>query len=186
MQRASALRPMAVSLLLAALACYRSARQTHTGAAAALDGGLTGSAAGQACRVPIAGIDGSGWEEISVKGFTFCVPPDGRQVGDSWRSPATRLSWGTNPAGYQASDPAVFANADISSAPHGQAFHRRFREDVGGRKADIQLAHDERFFTAWARWSSPAVWMTAESEAPGSEALQLAIFRSVRFTDDAK
>ena len=102
MQRASAVCSVTLSFLVVALACHRSSSQIHTGADAAQ------SAEGQSCRVAVPGIDVSDWEEIAAKGFTFCVPSDGRQQGDTWRSGTTRLAWGTNPSGYKPSDHTVF------------------------------------------------------------------------------
>ena len=173
-------RSMMLSFLVVALACHRPSSHIHTAADAAP------SAEGQVCRVALPGIDVSEWEEIAAKGFTFCVPSDGRQQGDTWRSGTTRLAWGTNPSGYKPSDHTVFERTDVSLLPRGQAFGRQFREDIGGRKAQIQVGHDDRFFTAWAHWNSPAVWLTAESDVPNAEAIQLAIFRTVRFATDAK
>lgn len=113
------------------------------------------------------------------------VPPDGRRLGDFWRSPTTRLSWGTNSPGYRSSDPAVFKQADVRLAPPSKEFSHRFREDIGGQKANIQMSNDDRFFMAFVRWNSPSVWLYAESDMPSGEAIQLAIFRTVRFTPRA-
>ena len=182
MPRASAVHSMALAFLVVVLACHRPSSQARTGA----DAVPVADGQEQSCRVTVPGTDVSDWEEIAAKGFTFCVPSDGRQQGETWRSGTTRLAWGTRPAGYKASDPTVFERADASLLSRGEAFGRQFREDIGGRKAHIQVGHGERFFTAWAQWSSPAVWLTAESEVPNAEAIQLAIFRTVRFTSDVK
>jgi len=175
-----------LAFLVVVLACYRPPPQIHTTAEAArVAGAPRDTAADQLCRVTVKGTDVSDWEEIAAEGFTFCVPSDGRQLGDTWRSGTTRLAWGTVPMGYSSTDPAVFANRDVSRVSRGQSFGRVFREDIGGQKAHILVGHDNRFFTAAARWNS--VWFTAESEMlPDAEAIQLAIFRTVRFVDRTK
>jgi hypothetical protein len=175
----------ALPFLVVTLACYRPAPQIHAGAEATrVADAPADTAADQLCRATVKGTDVSDWEEIAAEGFTFCVPSDGHQLGDTWRSGTTRLAWGTAPMGYSSSDPAVFANRDVF-APHGQSFGRSFREVIGGQKAYILLGHDNRVFTAAARWNS--AWLTAESSMlPNAEAMQLAIFRTVRFVDRAK
>ena len=181
MQRVSAVHSMTLSFLVAALACHRPA-QTHTDVDPAPLVSASASADGQSCRVKVPGLDVSSWEEIAANGFTFCVPSDGRQMGDTWRSGTTRLAWGTRPSGP--SDRTVFEKSDVSTLPRGQNVSRQFREDIGGRKARILVGHDDRFFTAWAQWNSPAVWLTAESsEVANAETIQLAIFRTVRFSN---
>jgi hypothetical protein len=176
----------ALAFLVVAVACYRPPPQIHTAAEARVADASADTTADQLCRVTVKGMDVADWEEIAAEGFTFCVPSDGRQLGDTWRSGTTRLAWGTAPMGYSSSDPAVFANGDIFSlAQRGQSFGRSFREVIGGQKAYILVGHDNRFFTAAARWNS--VWLRAESEMlPNAEPMQLAIFRTVRFVDRAK
>lgn len=178
----------ALAFLVVALACYRPPPQTHAGAEAVRVASASAhTAADQLCRATVKGIDVSDWEEIAADGFTFCVPSDGRRMGDTWRSATTRLAWGTRPASYNFDDPTVFSKADVSFDPRDQTIYRVVREDIGGRKTHIGIAHDGRFSTAYAFWSSPSVWLKAESEMlPGAEAIQLTIFRTVRFVDSAK
>lgn len=188
MHRALAFRVATLAAVVLASACHR-ATQPATAATASTVAPAANSTAGGVptgpCRVTVPGVDVSDWEEISEKGYVFCIPPGGLLQADHWRSPSLRLMWGKTPAGYKASDPTVFEREGASAGPAVRT-SRALRESIGGHLARIVFEQDSRYFTGWAKWNSTSVWMKAESEGPNNEALHHAIFRTVRFTSDPK
>jgi hypothetical protein len=186
MQRVLAFRVMTLASVVLASACHRAAQPGNATAAAPVANSTAGGVPTGPCRVAVPDVDVSDWEEITEKDFVFCIPPGGRLQADNWRSPSTRLMWGKSPAGYKANDPTFFERENASAGPRGKTIRRSLRENIGGQLARIVFEQDDRYSTGWASWSSASIWMKAESEAPNSEALHHAIFRTVRFINDAK
>ncbi len=161
---------------------------------------LAGCAAAPAARAPApapcpaadvpAGRDGA-WRLVRAEGFTFCVPSRWRPAGTSsaagsdaasWSGDGATVAWGTGayrPPGrgvvtveVRADDPRPGASGEM----------RRFSESIGGASADLWDDRvGERHFTG-AQWTRPrAVHLSGEARDARAAALQLDVYRTVRF-----
>jgi len=90
-----------VLLLLGACSCAGSYHEEAVGPA-------------NACRVALPGVDISGWREVAIPAFRFCVPPGFRRYlpnnrlddvqGGGWAGPNDQVQWAVGP--FKNSDPS--------------------------------------------------------------------------------
>ena len=131
------------------------------------------------------------WRVVRGRGFTFCVPASWRAVGHptrqdvdarTWRGGGGSITWGTGEYRPQqiATETVIVRAGDPLPAPSGSV--RRFNEVIDGRSAKMwDNEFRGRHYTG-AVWTTPAVYMEGEASAQHSARLQLAVFRTVRFT----
>jgi hypothetical protein len=141
------------------------------------------------CPAEVAGAEAGEWRLVRAEGFTFCVPRGWRPAGApasadfdaaSWRGGGGTVTWGTGAYAPGNRGPVtVEARGGRSGAP-GEV--RRFAESIGG--APAEMWHDrigERHFTG-AQWARPRpVHLHGEAGDARAAALQLAVYRTVRF-----
>jgi hypothetical protein len=143
------------------------------------------------CNVPTPAVDGEPWREVRATSFTFCVPGNWRPSGSSargiaartWRGGSGSVTWGTGeyrPRRVVTTTVVVRPGEPLPSTPPGQV--RRFTETIDNRTA--QLWDNEingRHYTG-ATWSRPTVFFDGESADAATARVQLAVYRTVRFT----
>ena len=165
--------------LTVALGCGGASRPATTPPALAADPNVP------PCTATVPSTDVTSWRAVAADGFTFCVPADWQQNGQQWRGGSAKIAWGTG------EPPARTATtSEIVTVPSGSAMPsrpvrapelQRFKEDIGGRTADVfKNRYGSHYFTG-ARWSAPAVWMDGEASSGGAAELQIKIYRTVRF-----
>lgn len=130
----------------------------------------------------------SAWRSVTAEGFTFCVPPEWRAVGRTWRHGEASISWGTG--AYRprkiGSVVTTVVTTDPSRVPlpegppENSAVHR-FSEEIDGRIAQVWRNRFGVDYHTGATWASPRVWMHGEANDAHSANLQVTIFRTVRF-----
>ncbi len=140
------------------------------------------------CRATVAGIDVSTWREIAAEGFTFCVPPDWRGGGRTWRRGSARINWGkgTHPRQQVAVvtetmvAPAGAAPQPPSGPPPNSEI-QRFTEEIGGHRASMWRNRFGQDYHTGADWESLQIWIVGEATDRAAADLQIAVFRTVRF-----
>lgn len=158
-------------------------------------------AAERPCAVTLPGADLSGWKEVRATGFTFCVPATWRPSGrarngvdpHTWRAGSGSVTWGTGT--YRGKVVSTTVTTVVitgraagglpplppPSGPQGQV--RNFAEPIGGATADLWDNEFEGVNYTGAKWSSPqAVHISGESRDTRTAAVQLQVYRTVRFT----
>ena len=146
---------------------------------------------GPSCKVPVPDSGGETWREVRATRFTFCVPASWRGTGGAaggavdartWRGSGGSITWGTGQAGSRrtVTTEVIVRPGEPLPTPSGQV--RRFREVIDGRPAQF---YDNEFagkhYTG-ASWTRPAVYLEGEADNPAAARLQLAVYRTVRFT----
>ena len=134
---------------------------------------------------------GGAWRLVRGEGFTFCVPARWRPAGDppaagtdaaSWSGDGGTVAWGTG--AYRPPERGVVTvevrGDDPRPGAPGEV--RRFSESIGGASADLWDDRvGERHFTG-AHWTRPrAVHLSGEARDGRAAALQLDVYRTVRF-----
>ena len=163
------------------------------GCASASSSGETEVAGADAppCSVPTLDVAGERWREVRATSFTFCVPMNWRPSGSSsrgiaartWRGGSGSVTWGTGeyrPRRVVSTTAVVRPGERLPSTPPGQV--RRFTETIDNRTA--QLWDNEingRHYTGVA-WSRPTVFFDGEAADAATARVQLAVYRTVRFT----
>ncbi|HEX7239263.1 MAG TPA: hypothetical protein VF263_03275 [Longimicrobiaceae bacterium] len=137
-------------------------------------------------RSPSAGA----WRRVRAEGFAFCVPRGWRPSGEpaaagvdapTWSGPGGWITWGTGP--YRAPDraPVVVNRREGDRSPPGEL--RRFPESIGGASADLWDDRAGRRHFTGAEWARPRrVHLYGEAEGAAAAAVQLDVYRTVRFT----
>jgi hypothetical protein len=173
-----------VGLAIAATAC-RSAGSAPAATAVPPDA----APALVPCGVTMQGVDVTAWREVAADGFRFCVPPDWRVSERTWRHGGARLTWGlgsppprTEVATEVVAVPASQLGAVRPGTPIPDSDVRRFSEEIGGHVADLWRNRFGRKYYTGAQWSSPRVWLVGDAEDPATADLQVAVFRTVRFS----
>ena len=143
--------------------------------------------AAAACNAPVRGVDVSTWRLVTLKSFTYCVPPDWRGGGGSWRVGRTSLNAGTGAPRRQrvAVQRVEVLRPGQRPVPLDQppgSDVRRFSEAIGGKPANLYRNHFNGTYYVGATWDTPAVWITAETPDADAADLVLQIARTVRFT----
>jgi hypothetical protein len=172
-------------------------------AAAAQEAPQAGTPTGaRPCAVTLAGADLTGWKEVRATGFTFCVPGEWRSFGrarggtdaPTWRSGSSTITWGTgNYRGKVVTTTITTVviegraagglPSSLPAAPAAPGRVRQFSETIDGVTADLWDNEFDGVSYTGARWSTPrAVHVSGESRDVRNAALQLQIYRTVRFT----
>lgn len=123
---------------------------------------------------------GGAWRLVRAEGFTFCVPAGWRASATgaaSWTGDGGTVAWGTG--AYRPPERGVLA---VQERAGSAAEMRRFSESIGGASADLWDDRvGDRHFTG-AQWSRPrAVHLSGEAQGARAAALQLDVYRTVRF-----
>ena len=159
------------------------ARAAQTSAPATVDQPLSPLAE---CHATVRDMDVSTWRAVSAETFTFCVPPDWRGSGRSWRRGSGEISWGTgtHPREQVATVIATVPASDratLSSGPLPDSDVRPFSEEIGGRRAEMWRNRIGQDYHTGADWEAMRIWMVGKARDATTADLQLAIFRTVRF-----
>lgn len=126
------------------------------------------------------------WRLVRGEGFTFCVPARWRPAGEAPSPGADPAAWsgdgGTVAWGVGAYRPPQRGVVVVEERPGAPAEMRRFSESVGGASADLWDDRvGNRHFTG-AQWARPrAVHLSGEARDARAAALQLDVYRTVRF-----
>lgn len=143
------------------------------------------------CSAAAPGTREAAWRIVRADGFTFCVPPRWRPVGEpagpgldaaTWTGDGGTVAWGTGE--YRAPERGVVTVEVSAEDPRRRAAGevRRFSESIGGASADLWDDRiGERHFTG-AQWTRPRpVHLSGEARDGRASALQLDVYRTVRF-----
>lgn len=144
----------------------------------------------QACNVPVPANTGA-WKRVDGTGFTFCVPV-------TWRISRTRanyaggtLRWDNapqrlpvtvqgGPSGRMSS--TSIANGGGSSAGTTMARRGSFSEMIGGQMATITREEGTGRVATGVSFRDPPLYFTGEASGQENVLLQIAVYRTIRFT----
>jgi hypothetical protein len=142
------------------------------------------AAADVPCTVPVPADSGE-WKQISASSVTFCVPA-------AWRVRGTRASYSGGSIRWQNSAPPVMTRQSTgptsisggggTSANSTPLRTERFPETIGGRQADVwRQTGVGRLQTGVSFAQAPLFSIIGEAAGDEQVAVQLAVFRTVRF-----
>jgi len=127
------------------------------------------------------------WQLVPGAGFTFCVPGDWEsQDGRTWRATGAVMGWCTKDSVFLCPDVRIpitdqFWGGYHRERPSGQLEGRALAETIGGVDARLaRVSYAGRYATA-AMWPTLKLLMVGRSEGSSAAALELEIYRSVRF-----
>ena len=147
------------------------------------------AAASAPCGATVQGVDVSAWREVAANGFRFCAPTDWRVSGQTWRHGGGSLTWGVgaHPRREAVATEVVAVRAsDLGGAQPGMPIPdsdvRRFSEEIDGHLADVWRNRFGNKYYTGAQWSSPSVWLVGDADDPATADLEVAVFRTVRFS----
>jgi hypothetical protein len=149
------------------------------------------------CNVPVAAATEASWRLVQADGFTFCVPanwsPSGRRSAQGhdakvWRFGASSITWGTGEfrprrvgtATVRVAVPAGESPQLSNLAPPGNV--RRFVEVIGSHSAEVwDNQFEGKSYTGVILEEPMRIHISGEAQDRGIAALQLAVYRTVRF-----
>jgi hypothetical protein len=139
------------------------------------------------CSVPAASAPQEQWQQITARGFTFCIPSSWRAgARNTFRGDGGWVRWGTGEVRRETGTTVVTvpANAIPSTLPTPPGRFNRFPETIGGFVAELWDSEvDGKFYTG-AQWERPErIHLTGESTDARVRNIQLEIYRTVRFTE---
>ncbi len=150
----------------------------------------------ESCSAPGAPA-GQTWQLVTAPGLTFCVPP-GWHAGEAntWLGGSGSVTWGTGSAPTRSG--AVVVRDYVRSCrvgggctayqpnPPPACVDDRRSEAIGGQAATIyDLACNGRHMTG-AVWREAGVWFQGDAEDERTAALELMVFRTLRFVGTAR
>jgi hypothetical protein len=158
---------------------------------------LASSESGVECNVPVVTATEASWRLVQADGFTFCVPaswsPAGRRSAQGhdpkiWRAGANTITWGTGefrPRRVGSATVRVSVAAGESPQLSDLAVPgtvRRFADVIGGRSAEIwDNQFEGKSYTGVILEEPRRMHISGEAEDRSTAALQLAIYRTIRF-----
>lgn len=135
------------------------------------------------CTVPVPENTGD-WKQIEAPGVTFCVP-------SSWRVRGMRASYSGGSIRWQnAAPPAMtrqpggvqsMGGRSSSSGPSSLRTER-LPEMIGGRQAEIWRQMGVGRLQTGVSWPQPLFSIVGEAAGDEHVLLQMAVYRTVRFT----
>lgn len=145
----------------------------------------TADTADVACTVPVPENTGD-WKQVAATNVTFCVPA-------TWRVRGTRASYSGGTIRWQntasqgtarpSSGPQSISGRSGTSANSSPVRTERLPEMIGGRQADVSRQRGVgRLQTGVFFAQAPQFSITGEAAGEEQVVLQLAVFRTVRFT----
>ena len=128
---------------------------------------------------------------MRAEGFTFCVPASWRPEGEApapgvdarrWRGGGGTLAWDTGTYRPAPRGPVTVAVREDDPRRSAAGEVRRFSESIGGAAAELWDDRiGERHYTG-AQWTRPRrVHLAGEARDGSAAALQLDVYRTVRF-----
>ena len=141
------------------------------------------AAADVPCTVPVPENTGA-WKQVTTTNATFCVPA-------AWRLRGTRASYSGGSIQWQNSSSQVMTRQSTgpqsiggsSSGNSSPVRTERLPETIGGRQAEVwRQMGVGRLQTGVSFAQAPQFSMTGEAAGDEHVVLQLAVFRTVRFT----
>jgi hypothetical protein len=142
------------------------------------------------CPIAVTGTSEDEWRLVRADGFTFCVPsswrPSGRAGSDgtsprTWSRGRSSITWGTG-EGERSRAIVPAPRRESSDQPPSPPRMERSREEIGGRTADVWEGEFQGEYFTGASWTNPQVFIIGETRNSSTAKLQLAIYRTVRFT----
>jgi len=142
------------------------------------------------CSVPVASAPQEPWQQITARGFTFCIPSSWRAgPRNTFRGDGGWVRWGTGEyrSGSRETGTmivAVPANQVPSFQPTPRGRYNHFPETIGGAVAELWDSEvDGKFYTG-AEWQrSVHIHLAGETADARVRNIQLEIYRTVRFTE---
>jgi hypothetical protein len=142
------------------------------------------------CSVPVASASQEPWQQITARGFTFCIPSSWRAGSrNTFRGDGGWVRWGTGeyrggPRETGTAIIAVPANEVPNLVPMPRGRYNHFPETIGGSVAELWDSEvDGKFYTG-AQWERPTrIYLAGESTDARVRSIQLEIYRTVRFTE---
>lgn len=141
------------------------------------------------CSVPVSAAPGEPWQQITGRGFTFCIPASWRAASrNTFRGDGGWVRWGT---GEYRGGPSETGTAFITVPANGplvlpppRGRYNHFPETIGGSVAELWDSElDGKFYTG-AQWQTPErIYLAGECTDARARDLQLEIYRTVRFTE---
>ncbi len=125
------------------------------------------------------------WQLVKATGFTFCVPSDWRPSGEHlWLAVHDSIIWGTGQAPPQMV-PGIVLDAPVAQSHvlgvpvcRSQAYVGTIdRNHVGMSDTECPDTH-----YTYAQFSAPAVFLLGRAKTARAASLELAIYRTVRFS----
>jgi len=137
------------------------------------------------CTVPVASAPQEQWQQVSARGFTFCIPSSWRATGrNTFRGDGGWVRWGTGeprPTEVATVTVSVPAGSPLPTLPGRR---HRFPETIGGYVAELWDNEYEGKFYTGAQWQTPdRIYLEGQTTDPGGRDRQLEIYRTVRFTE---
>lgn len=145
---------------------------------------------------PLTNLPGSEmpWRLVQADGFTFCVPPSWEPTSRprngmgsrNWRMRGGKLAWGTGVHRERIVETTtVIVEAGRPITPPVPSMQvNNFRERIGGRQAELYDNYRRGVHYTGASWTFPQIWLTGEARDRATADLQLAVYRTVRFTGE--
>jgi hypothetical protein len=137
------------------------------------------------CTVPVASSPQEQWQQVSARGFTFCIPTSWRATGrNTFRGDGGWVRWGTGeprPTEVATVTVRVPAGSPLPTLP---GRHNRFPETIGGFVAELSDNEYEGTFYTGAQWQTPVrIYLQGQTTDLRGRDRQLEIYRTVRFTE---
>jgi hypothetical protein len=134
------------------------------------------------CPVVLEGVDMTDWQLVEAKGFTFCVPANWKVSGSRARFSGGNIQWKNG----RAPDSRVAFRVGEQASPEAMAAlvpKRTFSEIVNGTTAEFWTQSSNGTFNSGATWTAPAMYFTGTANGDAMIALQLNVYRTVRFAE---
>jgi hypothetical protein len=152
------------------------------------DPGVAQAAPTVPCTVHVTSAPEEPWQQVSARGFTFCVPASWRATGrNTFRGDGGWVRWGTGE--YRPTEIAtVTVMAPAGSPPPTLPGRRnRFPEEIGGSVAEIWDNEFEGTFYTGAEWRTPErIYLMGQTTDLQGRNRQLEVYRTVRFTPPSR
>ncbi len=182
-----------VLTLVFAVACRSASAPPETASAASSGTASAQAASAQAaaapCPVPVPPNTGE-WRKVDGTGITFCVPVSWRVANQRaiysggtvrWQYGGARINTPAPNTGGRGPGSITSVGARTSA---GTTMGRRVttNEMVGGQMADIFFEEGNGRVSTGASFRDPPLTFTGEATGQDNVALQLAVYRTIRFT----
>jgi hypothetical protein len=149
--------------------------------------------AASACPVPGAASPSQPWRQVVGSGFTFCVPSDwnpadGRATttARAWTHGGSMIEWSPGPplARITSQERLVEVPAAhlAGSLEQPCPYSNGQLELIGDDRAELVSCGRGRKYETYAYWNDKGVHFAGSATMSEEAALQLAIYRTVRFT----
>ena len=132
------------------------------------------------CPVTLDDVDVTEWQLVNAKGFSFCVPAAWKVSGSRARFSGGTVEW---KAGRLRKPDMAFRVGERMTPEQEWAVipGTTFPGTVDGRSVEFTRKVNRGNVQTIAVWSDPAVYFLGEANSEELAAVQLAVYRTVRF-----